>query len=111
MGTAPEGTFCHIVTEVMLQNKVPPEWSKGRDNLHDRYRCSSFVTGTTPAHPEQWHSHLCHSQDGTVLHKVGCPLAFGGKPWAWSTDKTMDVCRTIARITGWKTCTICAPLR
>ena len=110
-GTAPEGTYCSILGHAMLDGKIPPQWTPGRDDLHDRYHCSEFVTGTTPAYPEQWHPHFCHSQDGSVIHRVGCPLAFGGSPWVWSNDKTMDACRTIARLAGWAPCTVCEPLR
>jgi hypothetical protein len=111
VGTAPEGTYCPILSDVIVENKVPPQWSPGTNDLHDRYHCSEFVTGTTPAYPEQWHAHLALSQDRTVVHKVGCALAFGGEPWRWSTDKTMDACREIARLTGWKPCEYCGPFK
>jgi hypothetical protein len=111
IGTAPEGTHCPILNTAILENKVPPQWSPGSNDLHDRYHCSKFVTGTTPAYPEQWHAHLCRSQDGTVVHRVGCALAFGGSPWFWSTSKPMDACRAIAEMAGWKPCQYCKPFK
>ena len=110
-GTAPDGVYCPILSNVMLENKVPKEWSKGRDDLRDRYHCSEFVTGTSSAHPEQWHPYFALSQDGTVVHRVGCPLAFGGRPWQHSTDWPMDACRKIATQAGWAPCQICEPFK
>ena len=111
LGTAPEGTFCPILNVALLDNRVPLEWTKGPDDPHNRYRCSEFVTGTSPAYPEQWHPHFCLSQNGTVVHRTGCPLAFGGSPWFWSTDKPMDACRAIAGLAGWTGCQYCEPFK
>lgn len=110
-GTAPEGTYCSILGVALLDNKVPKEWTPGRDDLHDRYHCQEFRTGLTSAYPEQWHAPLCFSQNRQVIHKVGCPLAFGGKPWKWSTDVTMDGCREVARLAGWAPCKHCEPFK
>lgn len=41
-GEAAEGVYCPIVSGVMLNNEVPPEWSPGTDDLRDRYHCSQF---------------------------------------------------------------------
>jgi hypothetical protein len=53
MGGAPEGTFCPILSKVMLNNEVPPQWTPGTDDLRDRYHCSEFELcsqglGSTP---------------------------------------------------------------
>lgn len=108
IGTAPAGTYCRILNQATLDNKVPPEWTPGRS---DRYHCREFVTGTDVRYPEQWHSHLALSQNGLVVHRVGCVLAFGGRPWQWSTDQTMDVCRQVAKLAGWSPCQYCEPLK
>jgi hypothetical protein len=111
MGTAPEGTYCPILGVALLDNKVPPQWSPGDNDLHDRYHCSEFVTGATTAYPEQWHPHFCFSQDGTVVHRVGCALAFGGRPWVWSTDQPRYLCILIASHAGWTACKHCEPFK
>lgn len=41
-GEAPEGTYCPIISGVILNNKVPAEWALGTDDLQDRYHCSEF---------------------------------------------------------------------
>lgn len=45
MGLAPEGTYCPILELPMCENRVPPEWSPGTDDLRDRYHCSGFEAG------------------------------------------------------------------
>lgn len=37
-----ESVFCDILSTVMLENKVPSEWTPGTDDLRDRYHCSKF---------------------------------------------------------------------
>lgn len=43
-GGAPEGTYCPILSGVMLTNEVAPEWTPGTDDLRDRYHCWAFAT-------------------------------------------------------------------
>ncbi|MBB3752507.1 hypothetical protein FHT44_005019 [Mycolicibacterium sp. BK634] len=43
LGLAPEGVYCPIISRVLLDNEVPPEWSSGSDDLRDRYHCSEFT--------------------------------------------------------------------
>jgi hypothetical protein len=109
VGTAPEGRYCDILNKAIIENRVPPQWSPGTNDLHDRYHCSEFITGATPDYPEQWHAPLCFSQDGTIVHKVGCPMAYGGKPWQWSTDQPMGNVRIVAGQAGWLACGHCKP--
>jgi hypothetical protein len=37
-----ESVFCPILSDVMLNNEVPPQWTPGTDDLRDRYHCSEF---------------------------------------------------------------------
>ncbi|AER48023.1 hypothetical protein SEA_THREERNGTARJAY_171 [Mycobacterium phage ThreeRngTarjay] len=39
---ADSGFGCPILDTVYLENRVPPEWSEGTDDLRDRYHCSEF---------------------------------------------------------------------
>lgn len=41
-GLANEGTWCSILTDVLLTNELPAQWSPGTDDLRDRYHCSEF---------------------------------------------------------------------
>lgn len=41
-GEAPEGVYCPILSEVMLNNEIPTQWTLGTDDLRDRYHCSEF---------------------------------------------------------------------
>jgi hypothetical protein len=42
IGGAPADVFCPILTEVMLNNEVPPQWSPGTNDFRDRYHWSEF---------------------------------------------------------------------
>jgi hypothetical protein len=99
VGTAPAGTYCPILGVALLDNTVPLQWTPGVD---DRYHCSEF--GAPGEHPP-----LALSQNGTVVHRVGCPLAFGGKPWFWSHGRSTDACRTLTDLAGWTACAHCGP--
>ena len=37
-----EIVFCPILSDVMLENVVPAQWSPGTNDLRDRYHCSEF---------------------------------------------------------------------
>jgi hypothetical protein len=37
-----ESNFCDILSNAMLGEEVPKEWSPGTDDLRDRYHCSKF---------------------------------------------------------------------
>jgi hypothetical protein len=41
-GLAPEGTYCAILSDVMVENEVPSEWNPGTDDLRNRYHCTKF---------------------------------------------------------------------
>ena len=64
-----------------------------------------------PASPEQWHPVFWLSQNKTVVHKAGCPLAYGGAPWEWSDPQPMLACRLIAAHRGLAKCQYCEPFR
>ena len=42
MGRGKQDQFCPILSDVMLDNEVPKQWSDGTDDLRDRYHCSEF---------------------------------------------------------------------
>lgn len=33
---------CPIITDVLLNNTVPEQWTPGTDDLRDRYHCTEF---------------------------------------------------------------------
>ena len=41
-----ESVFCPILSDVMLNNEVPPQWTPGTDDIRDRYHCSEFEKDT-----------------------------------------------------------------
>lgn len=49
IGLAPKGIYCAILTDVMADNTVPPQWTPGTDDLRDRYHCSEFRGKSSPA--------------------------------------------------------------
>lgn len=42
LGGAPEGTYCDILSDVMMLNETPPQWSASETR---DYHCSEFSPG------------------------------------------------------------------